>query len=116
MKLLRGLLAILSISIYPQTLFAQAIIGTPAATIINLVGGWNAPDVFVQLSGQTGSSITNPGGCSVTDGYQIAGTDSYAQLLSSMLLTAYASQLNIQLVISGCYGNRPHIIGLSFHR
>jgi len=115
MKFLSGL-ALALLSMYSPTLSAQTITTTPSATITNLVGGWSGPDVFVQLSGQTGASITNPGGCTGTDGYQMAGSDSYAQLLSSMLLTAYAGQLNVQLVISGCYGNRPHVIGLSLHR
>ena len=115
-RFLQTLSTITFLFIVPQTSSAQTIVSTPSATITNLVGGWGAPDMFVQLSGQTGTSITNPGGCTGTDGYEIAGSDSYAQLFSSMLLTAYAGQLNIQLVISGCYGNRPHVIGLSLHR
>ena len=116
MKFPKEILAAILLFICPQTSSAQTIVSTPSATITNLVGGWGAPDMFVQLSGQAGASITNPGGCTGTDGYEIAGSDSYAQLFSSMLLTAYAGQLNTQLVISGCYGNRPHVIGLSLHR
>jgi hypothetical protein len=101
---------------FPSHSFAQATSSTPYSSITTLVGGWNAPDTFVQLSGQAGASITNPGACPTTDGYQMAGSDSYSQLLSSMLLTAYTAQLNIQLVISGCFGGRPHIIGLALHR
>lgn len=116
LKFLKAVPATILFLLYPTTLPAQTIISTPSSTITNLVGGWGAPDMFVQLNGQTGASITNPGGCTGTDGYEISGSDSYAQLFSSMLLTAYAGQLNIQLVISGCYGNRPHVIGLSLHR
>ena len=116
LKFLRAVPTIIFLLLYPATLSAQTIISTPSSTITNLVGGWGAPDMFIQLNGQTGASLTNPGSCTGTDGYEISGSDSYAQLLSSMLLTAYAGQLNIQLVISGCYGNRPHVIGLSLHR
>lgn len=100
----------------PAATQAQNIVATtPYAQIDVLTGGWSIPDVFVHLVGQSGVAVINPGNCPYSDGYELAANDSYNQLVSSMLITAYASQMKIDLVISGCYGSRPHIIGINFH-
>jgi hypothetical protein len=52
----------------------------------------------------------------MTDGYIVDSTLPGAQLLQSILITAYSSNQDVMLVIDGCVQSRPAVIGVYVQR
>lgn len=77
---------------------------------INFIGfGWTSADARLTL----GSTVQNPHNCSFPDSYMVEGSATYAQTLSSALLTAYSLRHSVRVVIEGCTtAGRPKIIGV----
>ncbi|KRA61840.1 hypothetical protein ASD79_06955 [Caulobacter sp. Root655] len=94
-------------------LASSAAIATPVelpwARVTYISGGWTAPHVRVQ----TTAAFSNPAACSMTDGYIVEASLQGAQLFSSMLLTAFSTGREVQLVVDGCILERPRVIGVT---
>ncbi|MBO9709510.1 MAG: hypothetical protein J7521_14990 [Caulobacter sp.] len=79
----------------------------PPGHLTFLGGGWTQPLVRVQMD----IPFQNPHSCATTDGYIVDSTLPALQLLTSILLTAYASHQQVRLVVDGCVLGRPNVIG-----
>ncbi|SFI94372.1 hypothetical protein [Caulobacter sp. UNC279MFTsu5.1] len=84
----------------------------PWAKLTFLGGGWTTTTLRVQTSG----AFSNPAACAMTDGYIVDSTLPGAQLLDSILLTAYSTNQDVMLVIDGCVQSRPAVIGVYIRR
>ena len=81
-------------------------------TKIKYIESWVTNSVlYVQTRENT---RLNPAGCSYTGQYIVA--DSAADMVKTMILTAYMQDRSIRLVIydSSCQNNRPIIVAASF--
>ncbi|MGR4866954.1 hypothetical protein [Caulobacter sp. LARHSG274] len=81
----------------------------PWVKVNYISGGW----VAAHLRVQTAAAFYNPEACPVTDGYMVEASLPGAQLFSSMLLTAFSTNLEVKLVVDGCVLDRPRIIGVT---
>ena len=84
----------------------------PWAKLTFLGGGWTTTTLRVQTNG----AFSNPAACPLTDGYIVDSTLPGAQLLDSILLTAYSTNQDVMLVIDGCVLSRPAVIGVYIRR
>lgn len=108
MKLTRWFLfAALAVSIPTATDAQNTMPGSGKITL--LAGGWTNADLRIQLN----TTFYNPDNCSYTDGYVVANTTPGYQLLDSILITAYSRGDSVNLVVQGCYVERPNIIGVT---
>jgi len=82
---------------------------TPWARVNYIAGGWTAAHVRVQ----TTATFSNPESCPRSDGYIVDAGLPGAQLFASMLLTAFSTNREVQLVLDGCVLERPRIIGVT---
>ena len=73
-------------------------------------GGWSIPMMLVK----TTTTPINPDNCSAGagNGYAIDPGAADLQLLTSLLMTAYAQGHVVRLAISGCYSSWPAIVGV----
>ena len=85
---------------------------TPWVRVSALIGGWTSAGLRVQTTGQ----FSNPAGCAIADGYFIDPTLSGAQLFWSLLITAQATNVEVQLTVDGCLYSRPNVIGVALRR
>jgi hypothetical protein len=74
-----------------------------------LTEGWTQPHLRIELD----VPFSNPDGCASTDGYLLAYDLPANQQITAMAMTAYSAKQRVQLTISGCYLDRPSIIGFS---
>ena len=81
----------------------------PWARVNYIAGGWTAAHVRVQ----TTTTFYNPESCPRSDGYIVDAGLPGAQLFASMLLTAFSTSREVQLVLDGCVLERPRIIGVT---
>jgi hypothetical protein len=81
----------------------------PWAKVTYIAGGWTAAHVRVQ----TTATFSNPATCAMTDGYVVEASLPGAQLFASMLLTAFSTGREVQLVVDGCVLERPRVIGVT---
>lgn len=97
----------------PSLFLCEPATAAPTSTgdgyITYMEGGWVGASMRVQLSS---GNITNPGTCTVLDGYSTDVADQGNQLFTSMLLSAYLANRKVRLTIDGCSSNRPRIIGV----
>lgn len=91
---------------------AHAASGTGWARITFVSGGWVNADTRVMLT----TPFYNPDGCSNTDGYIVPSSLPASQLLSSILLTAYSLDHHVNVIVDGCYQDRPKVIGVYMQR
>lgn len=87
-------------------------IEVPWAKLTFLGGGWTSSTLRVKTNG----AFSNPAACPMTDGYIVDSALPGAQLLQSILLTAYSTNQDVMLVIDGCVLSRPAIIGVYVQR
>ena len=84
------------------------IVATDVGTITGYTVGWDADQVLVST---TAPALAN--GCAASDGYitnpSAAGNHTY----QAALLAAFLSGKHVQLVLRGCYNDRPQIIGVN---
>lgn len=81
---------------------------SPWGHVTFLGGGWGGADLRVQMD----IALYNPESCSWTDGYLTSSADGGHDLFASLLVTAYTLRHQVQVVVDGCYLNRPHVIGV----
>jgi hypothetical protein len=85
---------------------------TPFAKVVAVQAGWTL-DQMLLFTDQP-APITNPGGCTVTtNGYITNPADSGHTLFNTMLLSALLNAREVQLVVFGCYLDRPRIVSVS---
>lgn len=84
----------------------------PWAKLTFLGGGWTSSTLRVKTTG----TFSNPAACPMTDGYIVDSTLPGAQLLQSILITAYSTNQDVMLVIDGCVQSRPAVIGVYVQR
>jgi hypothetical protein len=87
---------------------AYAATTTAFGNITTYSSGWTASNVRVILSGD----FMNPDNCSMVDGYITDPNDQGNALFNSILLSALMANRQVRVTISGCYLDRPHIIGV----
>lgn len=57
--------------------------------------------------------MQNPDGCSDADGYIVDYAQAGSDKFLAMALSAQATGFQVQLVVDGCYLNRPKVIGIN---
>ena len=82
------------------------------ANITTLSGGWHESHLRVIVNG----SVQNPDQCTHPDGYIVETGLPGAQLLQSMLITAYATGADVLFTIDGCVFGRPKVIGVDIRK
>jgi hypothetical protein len=98
----------LVLSVLGGRAFSQT--NTPTAGhITSMTGGWTSPYLLVALD----IPVFNPNNCTWTDGYVVDASLPANQLLSSMLITAFAQGRVVQLTLQGCSTGREAIIGVT---
>jgi len=91
---------------------------TPTTTsdwshITVLWGGWNDPYLRISVA----EPVYNPGNlCTMPDGYVIDKALPAAQLLQSMLLTAFTANYSVQFSVQDCTLGRPSVVGVNVRR
>jgi hypothetical protein len=85
---------------------------TPWVRVDAIIGGWTSAGLRVQTTG----AFFNPATCPIADGYFVDPTMPGAELFWSMLLTAQATNVEIQLTVDGCIYSRPNVIGVALRR
>lgn len=90
--------------------FAQTVVGP--VTVKRVRTGWDAEAFAVE----TGSTISNPAGCSAPDGYVSDVSQAGYKTHYSAILTAYALGKNAVIVVHNTicgFAGRPKIIGVN---
>ena len=82
------------------------------ANITTLSGGWHESHLRVIVN----SAVQNPDQCTHPDGYIVEAGLPGAQLLQSMLITAYATGADVLFTIDGCVLGRPKVIGVDIRK
>jgi hypothetical protein len=82
------------------------------ANIATLSGGWHESHLRVIVNG----AVQNPDQCTHPDGYIVEAGLPGAQLLQSMLITAYATGADVLFTIDGCVLGRPKVIGVDIRK
>lgn len=82
------------------------------SSVTSLSGGWVGAHLRVVLSG----SFHNPSACPYTDGYIVDASLPGAQLLQAMLITAYSSGDQVQVIVDGCAQGRPSVVGVDVRK
>lgn len=95
--------------IFAQSALAVATF-TPSGRILQLVGGWNEPNLRIVMEG----AFHNPGGCPMTDGYIVAAALPANQQITAMAIAAHAQQQKVILTIEGCALDRPRVVGFAY--
>lgn len=85
---------------------------SPWVRVDTIIGGWTSAGLRVQTTGV----FFNPAACPIPDGYFIDPTLPGAELFWSMLLTAQATNVEVQLTVDGCIYSRPNVIGVALRR
>lgn len=85
---------------------------SPWVRVDTIIGGWTSAGLRVQTTG----AFFNPAACATPDGYFVDPTLPAAQLFWSMLLTAQATNVEVQLTVDGCIYSRPNVIGVALRR
>lgn len=95
---------------------AGPVLAAPSHTgwtnITTLSGGWHEAHLRVIVNGP----VQNPDQCALADGYIVEAGLPGAQLLQSMLITAYATGADVLFTIDGCVLNRPKVIGVDIRK
>lgn len=84
--------------------------------------GWGR--ITLLVSGRTEAAVRfvpdgavqNPDGCTNPNGYKTDPSISGTELFNSILLSAYALDHEVQVVIDGCYDGRPRIVEVHARR
>ena len=110
MKILKGLVAAFALTAGSNCLMASNAnaAGNITGHIVSMYGGWNVPMLRLVLD----VPFSNPDGCSLTDGYEIADTLAANQQFTSMAFLAFSTGNKVMITVSGCYQNRPSVIGM----
>lgn len=82
------------------------------ANITTLSGGWHEAHLRIIVNGP----VQNPDQCALADGYIVEAGLPGAQLLQSMLITAYATGADVLFTIDGCVLDRPKVIGVDIRK
>jgi hypothetical protein len=81
---------------------------TPWYHILQLIGGWNDPNLQILTDG----AFSNPEGCPVTGTYFVPATLPGRELLESMAVSAFMGGKEVSFIIDGCENNFPKVIAI----
>ncbi len=107
-KLVRFIVLLGVAAISAVFVYAQSPTNTQSGTITLYSTGWSADEVRVMT---TAPFVAN--GCSATDGYVTSPSDPGNHAHQAALLAAFIAGKNVYLTVSGCFQNRPQIIGVT---
>ncbi len=95
----------------------SSVLSVPAA----IAASWSTPWMKISIV-QTNTGffrlvtnipIENPDGCADPDGYIVDFAQANSDKFLAMALSAQATGFQVQLVVDGCYQNRPKVIGIN---
>lgn len=107
MNWLRSLTLALAVTSSASNAFAT-VRDVPSAKVNAYLIGWYTTDLLVQLSTPT----INPDNCPSGDLYILPSDSPQNQSITAAIMSAEATGKSVKLVIDGCAGNRPKIIGI----
>jgi hypothetical protein len=84
------------------------IVATDIGTITRYTAGWGDDQVLVST---TAPAVAN--GCNDSDGYITNPNTPGNHAFQAALLAAFLSGKHVQLVLQGCWNDRPQIIGVN---
>jgi len=101
-----GLAVLVSLAFCANRANAQSYVAS--GTVTTYQTGWSLDAVKVQTTAPFVDL-----GCGLTDGYYTSPNDPGNHAHQAALLSAFMAGRPVTLVISGCYGSRPQIIGVN---
>jgi hypothetical protein len=88
---------------------AFAYTATSKATISRYNIGWGSPNLSVYLD----ATFENPDNCSDPSSYMMDYASPSIQAVTAAVMSAHATNAQVQLILNECISNRPQIVGIN---